>query len=1415
MVKSTKKKRMKLFLSAILPFIVHIFAVSAIDELAPAQNPCLMKDDETAAIICVSSSGDMVQESSNHCRLPDTSRSCYSSLDCAMQKAQQEPENPTIICLNPGNYTLNVNITFENFDSGISIIGNSTREPLIHCSLGTGFTFFNSSNILLNNLNISGCGSIHNSINLNVTMNSSTNQTIPYHVGIYVSFCTNVTLRKVSLHRSRGIGLALYDTVGSVMILGCIFNHSDQYENYNLGGGGGMSIEFSNCIPGPTACSNSIEERTKNYTSNSAYIIENSVFKHNRAYRYGNTLYKITNHLKDSYNLGNGAGISLVLKGNATSNHFIIRNCSFMSNHAHYGGGFYFAFFDDSYNNNIKMLNCNLTKNKNFDSFISKFDIDASGGGGLILFTSGSQGKNNVSISDSIFERNKGISGGALSIHAISNYNTLSGSLNLTNNTFYNNSAYLGSAINFFRDNFMDTHYDLDIGLKDLNFSTNIPLCITSGKWTFSAVPCTAIVYTSNQRLYLSGTITFSYNKGICFKGYFASFVVENGAVLEFSNNIGDIGVGFSLYDCSYIKIGKNTSFLFDSNYARQYGGAIYSAPCTVGMVQLATLSTFCFLSYHDISVHPDNWNTSIVFYNNTAELDLTDNPDHISDIHADTLTSCWWPETPGSHLVIPSNTFCWTTFHFNNSSCKQSVDSGLQYIEYPQESSGKFPGESLSVPHLYNGKNITIYKASNFQACVALDENQSNENKGSVLGSFLKDDCSQNGHCSNFNTLDPLSVYYCGNCSNNKIQTNSSVYITLSTSEQLQLKIHIEFKDCQWPYTIEKNCSYCTLNAEWPCCGKETICDYQSSCQINSWLTPKLSYCVSNYIGINSSDYIVGHCPISYSNLSNHFKFKQLSDGHTSLEFCNSTRTGMLCGECKDNLSLPINSLYFECVNCTGKLIKGWFILIACQFVPHTLLVLIIAVFNIKLTIGIVTGFVIYCQILSVELPGWYYPPWLSLNDGTHVGNESISFAITSTYAFFNMNFLAFFTFTYPWNVCLTNNMTALAVISFGYIVAFYPLLLTALLFAWVALYDKGILPIVKLTIPLHKCLARFWRYFGIEPSLIQTAASIFILSYMQLLAVSLKLLRFTSWQSLMHKDVNGVSFFYDASMRYFGWPHAFFGLFAIVIIIFFVALPIIFLLFYQCSWFHKLLDCLKLRHQFCIMIGDIFTGPFKDGSKNRVDFRYMSGLYLLFRVVAMCLFYINNTQYILYSEISLSLLFSAFIMIFRPFRKTLVNFAEFIAFFNLGLMSGLCLAFKDNGRKACLYAIMHIPTILLILYVIVLLMRRGKKYWILARKKAKDVRSKFTTNFSDSDTNSECHSDAYDNDSDYNEVPDRVLNPSKYSEKHVPYSPDASLRPTTRSVHLPSFASSINSRGGNLYGATKNSDSDYGSSK
>ena len=56
-----------------------------------------------------------------------------------------------------------------------------------------------------------------------------------------------------------------------------------------------------------------------------------------------------------------------------------------------------------------------------------------------------------------------------------------------------------------------------------------------------------------------------------------------------------------------------------------------------------------------------------------------------------------------------------------------------------------------------------------------------------------------------------------------------------------------------------------------------------------------------------------------------------------------------------------------------------------------------------------------------------------------------------------------------------------------------------------------------------------------------------------------------------------------------------------------------------YPFKVFHKLLSYLHLRKEILILLGDIFTGPYKDGSKNTCDYRYFAGFYLFLRIIVL----------------------------------------------------------------------------------------------------------------------------------------------------------------------------------------------------
>uniref|UniRef100_A0A1X7U2M5 Uncharacterized protein n=1 Tax=Amphimedon queenslandica TaxID=400682 RepID=A0A1X7U2M5_AMPQE len=146
---------------------------------------------------------------------------------------------------------------------------------------------------------------------------------------------------------------------------------------------------------------------------------------------------------------------------------------------------------------------------------------------------------------------------------------------------------------------------------------------------------------------------------------------------------------------------------------------------------------------------------------------------------------------------------------------------------------------------------------------------------------------------------------------------------------------------------------------------------------------------------------------------------------------------------------------------------------------------------------------------------------------------------------------------------------------------------------------------------------MARFWSMAGIELSFTHSIASIYILCFTQLAATSFKILRFR-FHYFEFPDKYFLHFFYDAKQLYFGSTyHILASIFAITILLFLILLPTLYLLLYRFKWFHKLLDCLHLRKQLLISLGDVFTGPYKNGTENTFDYRFFAGFYLLLRIL------------------------------------------------------------------------------------------------------------------------------------------------------------------------------------------------------
>ena len=497
-------------------------------------------------------------------------------------------------------------------------------------------------------------------------------------------------------------------------------------------------------------------------------------------------------------------------------------------------------------------------------------------------------------------------------------------------------------------------------------------------------------------------------------------------------------------------------------------------------------------------------------------------------------------------------------------------------------------------------------------------------------------------------------------------------------------------------------------------------------------------------------------YCPYAtrYNNYCDYYDESFLDN--TIDNTCISNRS--LCASCLFGNGVPINKIK-KCVNCHHYL-SSLLVFLGIEILPMTIIVLLIIAFNIQLTNGLMNGLVFYSQIIFVTYSDYvfYY---------TTDTNYQIIDLFTSPCNVFNLDFTPFLG---NYSLCIAPHMSPLGAISFWYVVGFYPLLLLLLLYVWITLYDKGYKCVVLVTRPFHRCMARFWSMTGIEPSFTHSIASIYILCFTQLIATSFKIFRF---QHDFDNMKGAFLFFYDAKQPYFGAIHVLASVFAILVLLFLILLPTLYILFYRFKWFHKLLDCLHLRKQLLISLGDVFTGPYKNGTDGTYDYRFFAGFYLLLRILIVFLqfglfeslfdsFFIPSTiQCCLVSLLALT------VFIFRPFQKNIYNFCEVLVLvfvITLFILYIFIPKYSDDYGDdyiLCGIAIMSFNCLLFFILLMYIIFRLSR---MLIHCDNYCLRHNHTIGVQEQEDQP-----LVVNDEDW--TADRMENPQEYDEQHVPF--------------------------------------------
>ena len=360
--------------------------------------------------------------------------------------------------------------------------------------------------------------------------------------------------------------------------------------------------------------------------------------------------------------------------------------------------------------------------------------------------------------------------------------------------------------------------------------------------------------------------------------------------------------------------------------------------------------------------------------------------------------------------------------------------------------------------------------------------------------------------------------------------------------------------------------------------------------------------------------------------------------------------RTGVMCGQCKEGLGTAIFSYSMQCLPCMSSGL-GWILYVFLATFPTTIFFLVVLIFQCRcITSGPMNAYICACQFAVSTLNS--EPSIINLFTSSSFSILKVLLTISGIWN------LDFFRYLIP-PFCVSDHISPLHIVALEYIVAFYPLLLTVVVYICIQLHARDCWVIVCLCRVFCKCFSscrqRWGRQWDPSASLVHTFAAFLLLSYCKILIISLRLLSYTQ----LHLPTGGTispprRVLHDPSLEWFGEKHLPFALPAIFILCIFVFLPALFLLLYPMKIFQKCLGCCGRRMLALHAFADVFQGCYKNGTNGTRDCRYFAGLYLIFRIVFLPALY-GGSIFGFYDEmvsvvclVTASLLF----LLFRPYK-------------------------------------------------------------------------------------------------------------------------------------------------------------------
>ena len=1226
------------------------------------------------------------------CYWPNSTSTACSSLDWALKSRS----DGTHYLLSKGTHYLRGPVaTFEGV-SDVAFIGEGSphNSSVISCATSeSGIAFYNAIGITWINVTVTNCSSlrISTSKNFHIFAHNGTYTVYKFPVALYFNNCANVTLDQVVVEGTPdGTGVVMYNTFGKNTFLNSVFSNNRRTAMSYYPGGGGVYIEFTYCVVGDMNCYKKSKSIVSNFFNNtrSQYSFHNCILSNNKANSSDsgsvNSTY-IVPFRADHVAFGRGGGLSIFMKGNASKNTFIISNCSFTNNSALWGAGLFVEFHDDTIENQVIVTETNFMNN--FCYFGTE---SGTAGGGMRIghYVYGLEkpviGHGNViNVSGCFFDGNAAFDGGGLSISPTVEDVEPSqvATVNIINTKFFNNYGRLGAALHIDRFVMIVKGYIMNINVQDCTFLSNsikyTEYIQLHFKESFNAFQTGAgAVYVNQVPIAFISQAHFSQNIGSAIAAV-STGVNFADCVAEFFNNKGNNGGAVALLGAAFIKVNQNSSLTFDSNEAFQLGGAIYN-----NYIEKQNLISYtnCFIRYVDYLKRPEEWTANFYFHDNT------DKGNRSSAIYTTSILPC--SRAGGSGISESKNAiFCWNASHWNYKPvpCSQQIFSDVGNISFSNNTETisdfqveAFPGHEFTLP-------ITV---------------------SDDLGTDVVDQTVFSARSGNISTYA-----WDRHIKLNGVE-NSSIPLQLDTvSERVwEMNINVELQPCPPGFKF--------VNEICVCAGhyiRAVTCDsvkFQANISENSWI---------GKVPATNTHYFASFCPPYYCTSEPTLLPNKSSEIEGVICGANN-RQGIVCGECKKDFGVAINSPKFECVDCSENLASNIAAYIASVYVPLVLLFSAIIVFNIRLTSGPANAFILYSQVIAglfdLDADG-------QILISSTVGNRTAKIlddAYRVVYGVFNLQFVD--RFIPP--LCV-GKLGTLDVFMSEYAVALSPLVMIII-----------VLAAFKLKECCSSCCKTRRRnrirdvpqFTGTKRTLasaiIPAFSAFLLLSYTKFSTISSYILLSLP---LLREDGTLVApnrVYYAGQYTTDDAAYKKYKITAYVVYCTFVAIPPLLLLDFPrriFEWAISKFDCLWQHYpadKIQILL-DTFQGCYKN------KMRFFAGLYFVFRLVINLTYIYTQVwfdQYLV-QQVACSIMV-ALLSICQPYndKYKIFNVVDVLIFTNLGIINALSNFLLSQSNPLQLkvpmfplivqYILLYLPLIYMISYLLWLLLFSNKKIFI-----------------------------------------------------------------------------------------------------